>query len=332
MTDESLKINDYGIQLVGGTAKQPELYVKHLNTELSASDYLKTKDRILGINGISMSGYTWDEAMYMLQNSNEKLEINIMRTFIIKPNQISKKKSLELKNKIHLGNGDFKDSGNSDENSLKSSKNSQENLRLEVPEPRARRREREVVTQPRREVSNKSQYSVNSSFKSLQIAADRPKIQEQPLEKQTARPEIEVTPPVPRSRPAVEPVTVDQFEAEPNPPPPAVRSTGSSKSNLLPPPKAKIQLTNKKSFGDYKIVGNQEKCTKCNKTVYHAERCIGPVSNIYHKMCLSCTNGCGTNLSTGNWLDHASLPYCKSCYNKQFGLHGTVTGSMKNRG
>jgi len=230
--DESLLYNKYGINLSGGSAEHPQLYIKELkftnNTLNNTSDNLKIKDQIVGINGISMAGYTWDEAIYLIQNSEEKCEISIQRKIVLRPGEQNKKiNSLE---EDRGGAGDCHSSGSLGISSGSSSSELKENVQ------------------------------------NLDI-------------KQT------------------EPDQTNQ------------------------PPKPKPMSIKQKSFINKFGGGSQEKCFKCGKTVYHAERAIGPHKNIYHKMCLSCVV-CKTNLSTGSWLDHDKLPYCKSCYKKNFGVHG----------
>lgn len=260
-SDENLSLNKYGIGLTGGTQEHPPLLVDRLEETGVAIDYLEMKDRIVGINGVLMRGYTWDEAMYLLQKFDSEIELTIERKVTLKPSDFRPRKPRH-KPKL-LDHGD---------SSSSSGNNSGDNSGTSVP-----------IVHYHKPVHSGD--SGTPDLKSLSVS-----------EKQQIPPKIKTQ---------ILPEKVEK--------PPAVE--------IVEPP-APIPEEVKKPAPKYKIFGVQEKCTKCHKTVYHAERCIGPKANIYHKMCLSCVI-CRSNLSTGNWCDHDSLPYCRSCYQKNFGLHGS---------
>jgi cysteine and glycine-rich protein len=76
--------------------------------------------------------------------------------------------------------------------------------------------------------------------------------------------------------------------------------------------------------------GGQEKCPKCQKAVYFAERVIAG-GQAYHKMCFICSS-CRKCLESTTVTEHEGTIYCKACYGKQFGpagfRGGTAGGSM----
>ena len=162
--DNDLESNRFGIKVSGGTARDPPIVVKDIQGVGPALEKLKLDDILVGINGVSMAGFTWDEACELLKQSEDKVELTIQRTVVL---SVAKQKMV------------------------------------------------------------------------------------------------------------------------------------------------------KQRFGG----GGSEKCERCKKTVYFAEKAIGPLGKIYHKRCLTCQK-CPTNLASGNWLDHDNEPYCKSCYTKLFGPGG----------
>lgn len=162
--ENDLESNRFGIKVSGGTAEDPPITVTDIQGIGPALEKLKLEDIIVGVNGVSMAGFTWDEACELLKQSEDHVELTIQRT-------------------------------------------------------------------------------VNLSMKK--------------------------------------------------------------------------QKSVKQRFGG----GGSEKCQSCKKTVYFAEKMIGPESKIYHKRCLTCQK-CPTNLSSGSWMEHENLPYCKGCYARCFGPGG----------
>lgn len=298
MTDESLSLNKYGINLSGGTADQPQLCIKEINESLASFDNLKVNDQVVGINEISMAGYTWDEAMYMIQDSKSEVELTIQRKIILRAGEgrrpqvtaVTRNCSNEYceQQKVQRKKSQ-NDHGNGHGNGQRPapSQAAQHKLKVKEVQDRGDAFSSGVNSD---QLSNGSASGSNSAGSD---ALDREvQLAERPVEGQALSNKQEPAHVVREATPQAQMQTPQNTQINPN----------------------------KRSFKF--APSNTEKCTKCTKTVYHAERCIGPSKNIYHKMCLSCTL-CRTNLSTGNWSDHDKLPYCKSCYNKNFGVHGT---------
>ncbi|XP_076022748.1 cysteine and glycine-rich protein 1a [Genypterus blacodes] len=66
--------------------------------------------------------------------------------------------------------------------------------------------------------------------------------------------------------------------------------------------------------------GGAEKCSRCGKSVYAAEKVIG-AGNSWHKRCFCCSV-CGKSLESTTLADKDGEIYCKSCYGKNFGPKG----------
>ena len=71
----------------------------------------------------------------------------------------------------------------------------------------------------------------------------------------------------------------------------------------------------------------REVCVNCQKTVYAAEKTLGPKNKIYHKLCLRCLS-CNRGLQSGGFVDHDDEPFCKGCYAKYFGPRGVGFGAL----
>lgn len=65
------------------------------------------------------------------------------------------------------------------------------------------------------------------------------------------------------------------------------------------------------------------KCCVCSKSVYEVEKVLA-MDKTWHKNCFQCginsikNDGCGKTISTSNYLGHDGIPYCNSCYTRQF--------------
>ncbi|CAF3582911.1 unnamed protein product [Rotaria socialis] len=70
--------------------------------------------------------------------------------------------------------------------------------------------------------------------------------------------------------------------------------------------------------------GGTEKCARCSKSVYLAERKLG-ASRAFHSSCFSC-HTCKRKLDATTLSEHKGEIYCKSCYTKQYGPHGLASG------
>lgn len=66
--------------------------------------------------------------------------------------------------------------------------------------------------------------------------------------------------------------------------------------------------------------GGAPQCPRCNKSVYHAEKVLGPGGD-WHKMCFTC-NDCNKTLSATTLAEHDNQVYCKACHSKNFGPKG----------
>lgn len=75
-----------------------------------------------------------------------------------------------------------------------------------------------------------------------------------------------------------------------------------------------------KTFG----FGGGEKCVRCGKTVYAAEKCSAS-DKIYHKTCFNCNN-CHKKLEVGAHCDRNDEVYCKTCYGRMYGPKGVGYG------
>ncbi|CAF4278637.1 unnamed protein product [Rotaria sp. Silwood2] len=70
--------------------------------------------------------------------------------------------------------------------------------------------------------------------------------------------------------------------------------------------------------------GGTEKCARCSKSVYLAEKKLG-AGRAFHSSCFSCCT-CKRKLDAATLSEHKGEIYCKSCYKKQFGPHGFASG------
>jgi len=78
--------------------------------------------------------------------------------------------------------------------------------------------------------------------------------------------------------------------------------------------------------------GGGDKCPRCGKTVYHAEKQLGAGSS-WHKACFKCMD-CSKMLDSDTMADKGGEIYCRSCYGKKFGPkgygYGGGAGALKN--
>ncbi|CAF0900278.1 unnamed protein product [Adineta ricciae] len=70
--------------------------------------------------------------------------------------------------------------------------------------------------------------------------------------------------------------------------------------------------------------GGAEKCARCAKNVYLAEKKVG-AGRSFHSSCFSCET-CNRKLDAATLSEHKGEIYCKTCYTRQFGVHGLVSG------
>ncbi|XP_061908106.1 cysteine and glycine-rich protein 1a [Entelurus aequoreus] len=72
--------------------------------------------------------------------------------------------------------------------------------------------------------------------------------------------------------------------------------------------------------------GGSEKCPRCGKAVYAAEKVIGAGSSWHKTGCFRCAS-CGKGLESTTLADKDGEIYCKGCYAKNFGPKGYGYGS-----
>ncbi|XP_057686123.1 cysteine and glycine-rich protein 1a [Corythoichthys intestinalis] len=72
--------------------------------------------------------------------------------------------------------------------------------------------------------------------------------------------------------------------------------------------------------------GGSEKCPRCGKAVYAAEKVIGAGSSWHKTGCFRCAS-CGKGLESTTLADKDGEIYCKGCYAKSFGPKGYGYGS-----
>lgn len=66
--------------------------------------------------------------------------------------------------------------------------------------------------------------------------------------------------------------------------------------------------------------GGADKCPRCGKSVYAAEKVVGAGSS-WHKACFACKD-CNKKLESTTVTDKDGELYCKGCYGKNFGPKG----------
>ncbi|KAJ8248930.1 hypothetical protein GJAV_G00229300 [Gymnothorax javanicus] len=71
--------------------------------------------------------------------------------------------------------------------------------------------------------------------------------------------------------------------------------------------------------------GGSDRCPRCSKAVYAAEKVIG-AGQSWHKSCFRCSF-CGKSLESTNVTDKDGDIFCKVCYAKNFGPKGMGLGN-----
>ena len=62
---------------------------------------------------------------------------------------------------------------------------------------------------------------------------------------------------------------------------------------------------------------------RCGKSVYAAEKQVGPSATVYHKACFLCSNEeCHKRLDSTTVTEHDGKIWCKVCHSKKFGPGG----------
>jgi len=67
-------------------------------------------------------------------------------------------------------------------------------------------------------------------------------------------------------------------------------------------------------------LGSSDKCGRCGKTVYHAEKVTG-AGHVWHEQCFTC-EVCNTRLNSQTLLDKDGKIFCQADYAKKFGPKG----------
>ncbi|XP_055510515.1 cysteine and glycine-rich protein 1-like [Leucoraja erinacea] len=87
---------------------------------------------------------------------------------------------------------------------------------------------------------------------------------------------------------------------------------------VQPPPHCPTTNVNESKFAQK--FGSSEKCPRCEKSVYAAEKIIG-AGKAWHKACFRCAK-CGKSLESTTLADKDGEIYCKACYGKNYGPKG----------
>ncbi|KAG7277225.1 hypothetical protein CRUP_000454, partial [Coryphaenoides rupestris] len=72
--------------------------------------------------------------------------------------------------------------------------------------------------------------------------------------------------------------------------------------------------------------GSTDRCPRCSKAVYAAEKIMG-AGKPWHKTCFRCAL-CGKSLESTTVTDKDGELYCKVCYAKNFGPKGFGLGNI----
>ncbi|CAF0733286.1 unnamed protein product, partial [Didymodactylos carnosus] len=70
--------------------------------------------------------------------------------------------------------------------------------------------------------------------------------------------------------------------------------------------------------------GGTEKCARCMKSVYMAEKKVG-AGRPFHTRCFSCYT-CKRKLDAMTLTEHKGEIFCRGCYTRQYGVHGVASG------
>uniref|UniRef100_A0A8C4DD20 Cysteine and glycine-rich protein 1 n=1 Tax=Denticeps clupeoides TaxID=299321 RepID=A0A8C4DD20_9TELE len=92
--------------------------------------------------------------------------------------------------------------------------------------------------------------------------------------------------------------------------------------------KSKTELTKPTNPNPSKFaqkLGSTDRCPRCSKAVYAAEKIMG-AGKAWHKTCFRCAL-CGKSLESTTVTDKDGELYCKVCYAKNFGPKGRGLGN-----
>jgi len=97
--------------------------------------------------------------------------------------------------------------------------------------------------------------------------------------------------------------------------------TASSTTTYTPPSNPKpVYKPTYQSTGTSSANGGTDKCGKCGKAVFYAERITG-AGRVWHESCFTC-EGCKTRLNSLELADKDGRLFCGACYSKNFGPKG----------
>lgn len=93
-------------------------------------------------------------------------------------------------------------------------------------------------------------------------------------------------------------------------------SSSPSSNSIARKPSVNLSILN---------LGNTEKCARCQKAVYMAEK-VAAAGQSYHKLCFTCLS-CKKLLNSMTCCDNSDGDiFCKPCYGKQYGPRGVGYG------
>ncbi|GAA5887938.1 hypothetical protein JCM16303_005638 [Sporobolomyces ruberrimus] len=164
-----------------------------------------------------------------------------------------------------------------------------------------------------------------------------------PFSQPTTRPPLPTPPPRPTTNSNPTPSSRPRFDSEPlASAPPAPPSAAPSAPHRAPAPTSSrstpafsddeeepetstttrrpLPFAPSTQFAPKSLSSSGDLCRRCGTQVYFAEQVIA-VGSKWHKRCLRCAS-CSTTLNS-HLLEKDRLPYCKKCYQDQFG-----TGSL----
>ncbi|CAF3326534.1 unnamed protein product [Rotaria socialis] len=75
--------------------------------------------------------------------------------------------------------------------------------------------------------------------------------------------------------------------------------------------------------------GGGDKCPRCQKTVYPAEK-LSACSGSWHKGCFKCKT-CNTVLTLASYKDFSQEVFCKSCYQDKLHPHERNRKQLENK-
>ncbi|KAJ2892562.1 hypothetical protein GGI21_005578, partial [Coemansia aciculifera] len=77
------------------------------------------------------------------------------------------------------------------------------------------------------------------------------------------------------------------------------------------------------------LPANKDMCPRCDKTIYHAEKVVGP-GGPCHRACFKCKQ-CNSALSSNTLTEHDGEAFCRNCYTKLFSPRGyNIGGSTES--